>query len=236
MAHDPRVERAGDRAADRGDRPDRPRGRTRSSWSMPPSRRAWSRSTCGPRRSTCSPSPATRRSTARPAPARSTSDRGPAAPGLARGGHRRRLVERDAAERCCPTSSKGARPTCWASPGLAAGDRLGRRAGPDSLRSHEVGLLQQVVDWVEEHRRLAGRRPLGPGHARRRALADRPRWADPSGSRLDPRHQLRIAVRPGLHCAPYIHRAPRDLPRRHAPAQPRPVQHRTKTSTPSSMP
>ncbi len=70
---DPRVERAGDGAADRGDRRDRARDRGRCFWSTRPSRPASCRSIFKLRRSTCWLSRATRRSTGRPAPVRSTS-------------------------------------------------------------------------------------------------------------------------------------------------------------------
>ena len=171
---DARHQRARHRAADRG-RSRRSSARPgRSSWSTPRRRRASCRSTSAPRRSTCSPSPATRPSTARPAPGPCTSGRAPSPRAWREGG-----TGGDSSSETQPTQFpyflEGGTPNVLGVAGLAAGLAWVAERGPENLRRHEVGLLQRVVDWVERRRRLAGRRPLGPGHPRRGALADRPR-------------------------------------------------------------
>jgi cysteine desulfurase/selenocysteine lyase len=49
-----------------------------------------------------------------------------------------------------PFFLEGGTPNVLGVAGLVAGLRWVSQRGPDSLREHEVGLLQQVVDWVEQ--------------------------------------------------------------------------------------
>ncbi|QEH33933.1 putative cysteine desulfurase [Aquisphaera giovannonii] len=106
-----------------------------------------------------------------------------------------------------PYYLEGGTPNVLGVAGLVAGLTWVEEKGPDGLRAHEVELLQEVVDWVEraEGWGVAGRwdpaRHVG-------ALSLRvPEGLTPQdiGSVLDV--SFDIAVRPGLHCAPYIHRA-----------------------------
>ena len=58
-----------------------------------------------------------------------------------------------------PYLLEGGTPNVLGAAGLAAGLAWVMEQGPEKLRAHEVGLLQQVVDWVErsEGWRIAGR-------------------------------------------------------------------------------
>jgi cysteine desulfurase / selenocysteine lyase len=106
-----------------------------------------------------------------------------------------------------PFFLEGGTPNVLGVAGLAAGLRWVSQRGPDSLREHEVGLLQQVVDWVEkaDEWRIAGRwDPASHVGALSLIVPDSLTPQD-LGSILDV--SFDIAVRPGLHCAPYIHRA-----------------------------
>jgi cysteine desulfurase family protein len=110
-----------------------------------------------------------------------------------------------------PHALEGGTPNALGIAGLAAGVAWVAERGLDANRRHEVALLQRVVDWVE-----------GQGHADGWKVAGR--W-DPESHvsplslmtpNLDEFHpqvlaeildtSFDIAVRPGLHCAPYIHR------------------------------
>jgi cysteine desulfurase family protein len=111
-----------------------------------------------------------------------------------------------------PYALEGGTPNALGIAGLAAGVAWVAERGPDANRRHEVALLQRVVDWVEGRGRADGWKIAG-------------RW-DPAAHvgalslitpNLDEHHpqdiadildtSFDIAVRPGLHCAPYIHRA-----------------------------
>jgi selenocysteine lyase/cysteine desulfurase len=107
-----------------------------------------------------------------------------------------------------PHFLEGGTPNVLGIIGLAAGIAWVEARGPEANRRHEVELLQRVADWVDsggDGWRIAGRwdpdRHVG-------ALSLIP----PDG--FDPRilagaldsHGEGIAVRPGLHCAPYAHR------------------------------
>ncbi|WP_337173779.1 aminotransferase class V-fold PLP-dependent enzyme [Paludisphaera sp.] len=90
--------------------------------------------------------------------------------------------------------------------GLGKGIAWVAERGLDALREHEVGLLQQVVDWAE---RSEGWRVAGLWDPARHAGAlslFTPEGISPQelAGILDV--SFDIAVRPGLHCAPYIHR------------------------------
>jgi cysteine desulfurase / selenocysteine lyase len=110
-----------------------------------------------------------------------------------------------------PYALEGGTPNALGIAGLSTGIAWVMERGIDANRRHEVDLLQRVVDWVE-----------GEGSAEGWKIAGR--W-DPETHvgalslitpNLDDLHpqtfadmldtSFEIAVRPGLHCSPYIHR------------------------------
>jgi cysteine desulfurase / selenocysteine lyase len=106
-----------------------------------------------------------------------------------------------------PYFLEGGTPNVLGVAGLAAGIAWVAERGPDSLRQHEVELLQQVVDWVEDSDGWTVAGHWDPQtHVGALSLVT-PEGLAPQdlGAILDT--SFDIAVRPGLHCAPYIHRA-----------------------------
>jgi cysteine desulfurase family protein len=106
-----------------------------------------------------------------------------------------------------PYLLEGGTPNVLGIAGLAAGLAWVKDRGPDNLRREEVALLERVVDWAEtaEGWRVAGR--WAPEfHVGALSLIV-PDGLSPQefGTILDVTFD--IAVRPGLHCAPYVHRA-----------------------------
>ncbi len=107
-----------------------------------------------------------------------------------------------------PYFLEGGTPNVLGIAGLVAGVEWVAERGPDACRLHEVGLLQKVVDWVEgnsEGWRYAGR---WDPETHVGALSLIPPDPDVFPTQdlamaLDSSHG--IAVRAGLHCAPYIH-------------------------------
>jgi cysteine desulfurase family protein len=105
-----------------------------------------------------------------------------------------------------PYALEGGTPNVLGVAGLAAGIAWVAERGPDQLRRHEVGLLQRVVDWARDADgwRIAGRwEPEAHVGALSLIVPDSLAPQD-IGAILDT--SFDIAVRPGLHCAPYIHR------------------------------
>jgi cysteine desulfurase family protein len=106
-----------------------------------------------------------------------------------------------------PYLLEGGTPNVLGVAGLSAGVAWVAAEGPARLRSHEIALLQRVVDWVEGSTewRYAGR--WDPqSHVGALSLIGPDSLApQDTGAILDT--SFNIAVRPGLHCAPYIHRA-----------------------------
>jgi cysteine desulfurase/selenocysteine lyase len=105
-----------------------------------------------------------------------------------------------------PYFLEGGTPNVLGVAGLLAGIKWVVDHDPDTLRRHEVAHLQRVVDWTEtaEGWRIAGK--WDPDrHVGALSLAV-PEGLTPQdlGSILDT--SFEIAVRPGLHCAPYLHR------------------------------
>jgi cysteine desulfurase family protein len=106
-----------------------------------------------------------------------------------------------------PFLFEGGTPNVLGVAGLAAGVDWVSQRGPDDLRAHEVALLERAVDWAESSTgwRVAGRwipeTHVGPLSL----VAPPPLTPQDIGAILDT--SFDIAVRPGLHCAPYIHRA-----------------------------
>jgi cysteine desulfurase/selenocysteine lyase len=111
-----------------------------------------------------------------------------------------------------PYLLEGGTPNVLGIAGLAAGVAWVAETGPENLRRKEVAMLQRVVDWAEnmEDWHVAGRwDPLT--HVSALSLIV-PQALAPQdvGAILDT--SFDIAVRPGLHCAPYIHRAQGTFP------------------------
>jgi cysteine desulfurase/selenocysteine lyase len=106
-----------------------------------------------------------------------------------------------------PYRLEGGTPNVLGAAGLAAGIAWVKERGLDSIRSHELSLLQQVVDWAQNSGgwQIAGRWDPA-SHVGALSLVP-PHGLAPQdlGAILDT--SFDIAVRPGLHCAPYIHRA-----------------------------
>jgi cysteine desulfurase family protein len=108
-----------------------------------------------------------------------------------------------------PYRLEGGTPNVLGIAGLAAGVAWVAERGPEANRRHEVELLQRVVDWAEASSdgwKVAGRwDPVT--HVGALSLIS------PDLDALHPQEvadildsSFAIAVRPGLHCAPYIHR------------------------------
>jgi cysteine desulfurase family protein len=105
-----------------------------------------------------------------------------------------------------PYFLEGGTPNVLGVAGLAAGIAWVAERGPDNLRRHEVGLLQRVVDWVgaADGWKIAGRWDPATHVGALSLVVPEPLTPQELGSILDT--SFTIAVRPGLHCAPYIHR------------------------------
>jgi len=106
-----------------------------------------------------------------------------------------------------PYFLEGGTPNVLGVAGLAAGLAWVAERGPESLRRHEVELLQIVVDWVQESDgwKVAGRWDADTHVGALSLVVPEPLDPHDLGAILDT--SFDIAVRPGLHCAPYIHRA-----------------------------
>jgi cysteine desulfurase / selenocysteine lyase len=106
-----------------------------------------------------------------------------------------------------PYLLEGGTPNVLGVAGLAAGVAWVAAQGPEHLRKHEIELLQRVVDWVEasEDWRYAGRWDPETHVGALSLIVPESVTPQDAGAILDT--SFDIAVRPGLHCAPYIHRA-----------------------------
>jgi cysteine desulfurase/selenocysteine lyase len=106
-----------------------------------------------------------------------------------------------------PYFLEGGTPNVLGVAGLAAGIAWVAERGPDELRKHEVNLLQRVVDWADaaEGWQVAGRWDPATHVGALSLVVPESLPPQDLGSILD--ISFEIAVRPGLHCAPYIHRA-----------------------------
>ncbi len=106
-----------------------------------------------------------------------------------------------------PYFLEGGTPNVLGVAGLAAGIAWVADRGVDAGREHEVALLQKVVDWAEaaDGWSFAGRwEPATHVGALSLIVPDGLTPQD-LGAILD--GSFDIAVRPGLHCAPYAHKA-----------------------------
>ncbi|MGE3819757.1 MAG: aminotransferase class V-fold PLP-dependent enzyme [Isosphaeraceae bacterium] len=105
-----------------------------------------------------------------------------------------------------PYLYEGGTPNVLGVAGLLAGVRWVMERGPDALRRHEVSLLRRVVDWVlaNEGWAIAGRWDAETHVGALSLIVPEGLSPQDLGSILDT--SFGIAVRPGLHCAPFIHR------------------------------
>ncbi len=111
-----------------------------------------------------------------------------------------------------PYLLEGGTPNVLGVAGLAAGVAWVAENGPENLRRKEIAMLQPVVDWAEnmEDWRVAGRwDPLTHVSALSLIVPESLAPQD-VGAILDT--SFDIAIRPGLHCAPYTHRAQGTFP------------------------
>jgi cysteine desulfurase / selenocysteine lyase len=106
-----------------------------------------------------------------------------------------------------PYFLEGGTPNVLGFAGLVAGIGYVIEHGQDTLRQHEVGLLSRVVEWAEgmDEWRVAGRWDRDT-HVGALSLVV-PEALTPQEFALALDDSVGVAVRPGLHCAPYIHRA-----------------------------
>jgi cysteine desulfurase family protein len=105
-----------------------------------------------------------------------------------------------------PYALEGGTPNVLGVAGLAAGIAWVAERGPEELRRHEVGLLQRVVDWSHnaDGWQIAGRWDPEAHVGALSLIVPQPLTPQDLAAILDT--SFTIAVRPGLHCAPYIHR------------------------------
>jgi cysteine desulfurase family protein len=106
-----------------------------------------------------------------------------------------------------PYLLEGGTPNVLGVAGLIAGMAWVSERGLDSLRKHEVNLLEQVVEWTRgsDGWSVAGRWDPESHVGALSLLAPAGLAPQDLGAILDT--SFDVAVRPGLHCAPYIHRA-----------------------------
>jgi cysteine desulfurase family protein len=106
-----------------------------------------------------------------------------------------------------PYFLEGGTPNVLGVAGLAAGIAWVRERGEDELRRHEVGLLQRVVNWAEASTdgwKVAGHWDPDRHVGALSLIVPESITPQDIGSILDV--SFDTAIRPGLHCAPYIHR------------------------------
>ncbi len=106
-----------------------------------------------------------------------------------------------------PFRLEGGTPNVLGLAGLIAGVAWVAERGVDASREHEVGLLQQVVDWVEaaDGWDYAGRWEPATHVGALSLIVPDGLTPQEMGAILD--SSFDIALRPGLHCSPYAHKA-----------------------------
>jgi len=111
-----------------------------------------------------------------------------------------------------PYLYEGGTPNVLGVAGLAAGIAWVSERGVETIRRHEVALLERVVAWAEtaEGWSVAGRWDSATHVGALSLIVPEALTPQDLGSILDA--SFEIAVRPGLHCAPYIHRAQGTFP------------------------
>lgn len=115
-----------------------------------------------------------------------------------------------------PHRLEGGTPNVLGAAGLLAGVRWVAERKPETSWCHEVGLLTKVVDWIGAHSD-AGWRVAGHWDPARHVGALSLHVPDPDV--FDPQElsmmldtSFGIAVRGGLHCAPYAHQSVGSFP------------------------
>jgi cysteine desulfurase family protein len=105
-----------------------------------------------------------------------------------------------------PYFLEGGTPNVLGVAGLAAGVKYVQEHGMDWIHAHEVGLTERLWRRLDE---IAGYRVFGHRDSSRRvgtlSFRSEVLSAVEIGGILD--QAFDVAVRPGLHCAPYIHRS-----------------------------
>ena len=106
-----------------------------------------------------------------------------------------------------PFALEGGTPNVLGVAGLTAGVHWVMERGVDASREHEVALLQKVVDWVETNEgwAYAGRWEAATHVGALSLIAPDGLTPQELGAILD--SSFDIAIRPGLHCSPYAHKA-----------------------------
>ena len=106
-----------------------------------------------------------------------------------------------------PFFLEGGTPNVLGIAGLTAGVNWVAERGVDAARDHEVALLQRVVDWVDagDGWRYAGRWEPATHVGALSLIVPDGLTPQEIGAILD--SSFDIAVRPGLHCSPYAHKA-----------------------------
>ncbi len=108
-----------------------------------------------------------------------------------------------------PYFLEGGTPNVLGIAGLAAGLAWVTGRGVDTNRRHEVDLLQRVVDWVggsPDGWKVAGRWDPATHVGALSLVVPDPLLFHPQDLAASLDSSFEIAVRPGLHCAPYCHR------------------------------
>jgi selenocysteine lyase/cysteine desulfurase len=100
---------------------------------------------------------------------------------------------------------EGGTPNTVGVAGLGAGIRFLLGKGIESLLAHERDLARRLIDALDGDERF---RLIGPSEIDKRtgAVSLVVDGIDPSAVAASLDQSFQIAVRPGLHCAPYIHR------------------------------
>lgn len=115
-----------------------------------------------------------------------------------------------------PHRLEGGTPNVLGVAGLLAGVRWVTERGPRTNWEHEVGLLKHVVDWVESNTaggwRIAGRWEESTHVGALSLHVPDPAVFDPQELSMMLDTSFDIAVRGGLHCAPYAHRSVGSFP------------------------
>ncbi len=107
-----------------------------------------------------------------------------------------------------PYFLEGGTPNVLGIAGLTAGLTWVAERGLDLNRRHEVELLQLVVDWVEgspDGWRIAGRWDPATHVGALSLIVPDPLVFHPQDLAASLDSSFEIAIRPGLHCAPYCH-------------------------------
>ncbi len=106
-----------------------------------------------------------------------------------------------------PFLLEGGTPNVLGVAGLVAGIAWVADRGVDASREHEVALLQKVVDWVEANEgwNYAGRWEPATHVGALSLIVPDGLTPQELGAILD--GSFDIALRPGLHCSPYVHKA-----------------------------